>query len=438
MLRTEHRCAFAIRPRCLAQPNTMPKPLVFISHSARKDPDVWPIVLAIRDRLAGDFDVLLDADELKPMPGINWRPTIEQWMWRCHAAVVVLSEPALTSAQVQKEVVFLTGRRGIDPHLIVIPVMVAPVTRTKLKEGIFGAVAITELQMLAGEDAQTPGLIADRLEPTKHLNDGAIDRYERQLADVLRRTGLHEVDPFLLDKGFVALDLDVADWQPRVEDRYLILAQRLLSVDYQTAIEAIKELAQPLTGSAALLVTEYVAPLWVDATAAARLPAIARGPNELRILGLTGSRWETAELYVRRACLSYPWWEAIEINPPNAVSGGAGEEWILAELQAWYQRRECLQDLDLDDDELLEAMQTLAEDDPIFIVVPGPIELAELAGARAALPFTTFIVLLGHESPEAGERHADRYEVLEPLLTPDEESQARKTYVATKLFLSRL
>lgn len=415
----------------------MVKARVFISHSAgpdKKDAHAREILLAIRDRLQNDFCVLLDEDRLKL--GAKWRGELVDSMWRCQAAIILVSESALTSPHVLMEVAFLNGRKNIDPTLLLIPVLVAPVKRTQLEGTVFSAIAIKEFQMGVAEDPAILDKIAGELEPIKSSFDTSrpLDTYERWIAEEFRRADLHQQDRRLIEAAIAELRLDVDDWRPRPE-RDLVLARLLLASGYPMAISVVEKLAPHLQEKAARLVAWFVAPLWVDQDAAARLGVVARGPNEQRAIGLTGRRKGTGDLYVRRACLRYPSWEAIVVNPPQHVSGGSGEEWLSEELKLWYQRKEAR--FDVEDDELIEQMRATANDEPLFVIVPEYVEPALLKEARNLLPTTTFIVLLGHD-PANPAPTAPGFEILQPVLTRDQETQAHTLFFKLERILGRL
>jgi TIR domain len=83
------------------------KPRVFISHSAN-EPETRKLCQAIDAGLrGGGFDVLWDADLAT---GQTWRAAIDEWIWKCDAAVLVLSSSALESKYVAYEAALLRQR----------------------------------------------------------------------------------------------------------------------------------------------------------------------------------------------------------------------------------------------------------------------------------------------------------------------------------------
>src|SRR5262245_32374255 len=82
------------------------RPRVFISHSA-KESEARVLCRAIAARLGGRFEVLWDENL---QPSHEWRTAIDEWIWRCDAAVLVLSESALDSRWVAYEAALLRQR----------------------------------------------------------------------------------------------------------------------------------------------------------------------------------------------------------------------------------------------------------------------------------------------------------------------------------------
>lgn len=66
-------------------------PRVFISHSA-KEPEAAALCQALANQFAqAGLEVLWDG---KLQTSQEWRAVIDEWLWRCDAAVLVLSEAA--------------------------------------------------------------------------------------------------------------------------------------------------------------------------------------------------------------------------------------------------------------------------------------------------------------------------------------------------------
>src|ERR1700751_2884487 len=85
------------------------RPLIFISHSAREDPEAYASLVAVRDYLGQQgFHVLIDETSIEGND--EWRNCINTWLALCHGAVILLSKKALRSDWVKKEAAILSGR----------------------------------------------------------------------------------------------------------------------------------------------------------------------------------------------------------------------------------------------------------------------------------------------------------------------------------------
>lgn len=125
------------------------RPRVLISHSA-KEPEAQSLCCAIADQLdRAAFDVLWDKNL---QPSDAWRSVIDEWIWRCDAAVLVLSPAAVESGYVAYEAALLRQRwKNSAGQFLLIPVWCPGVTKEVLT-GRMGALQlgeITNLQLAA-------------------------------------------------------------------------------------------------------------------------------------------------------------------------------------------------------------------------------------------------------------------------------------------------
>ena len=90
-------------------------PRLFVSHSS-KDRELTE---EVRDLILppGEVDptceILLDIDRLDD--GRPWEPYLHEWMARCHAGLVLLTENSVMSDWVLKEATILSWRVSLDP-----------------------------------------------------------------------------------------------------------------------------------------------------------------------------------------------------------------------------------------------------------------------------------------------------------------------------------
>ena len=87
----------------------MPKPRVFISHSARGDDCALALLTLLDQRLRQDgFEVLLDLEGARGRRFLEYK--IGTWLDRCHAAIALVTTKALASHYVKFEVSNLLHR----------------------------------------------------------------------------------------------------------------------------------------------------------------------------------------------------------------------------------------------------------------------------------------------------------------------------------------
>ena len=83
------------------------RPRIFISHSA-KEPEAKSLCRAVADELIhAEFDVLWDQNLQTSQA---WRSVVDEWIWRCDGAVLVLSQAATESRYVAYEAALLRQR----------------------------------------------------------------------------------------------------------------------------------------------------------------------------------------------------------------------------------------------------------------------------------------------------------------------------------------
>src|SRR6478672_3462522 len=107
------------------------RPRVFISHSA-KEQEARTLCGAISQRLGtDDFEVLWDQQNLQTSAA--WRAAIDEWIWRCDAAILVISKAATESPYVAYEAALLRQRwKHTAGQFLMIPIWCPGVDETLL------------------------------------------------------------------------------------------------------------------------------------------------------------------------------------------------------------------------------------------------------------------------------------------------------------------
>jgi TIR domain len=122
-------------------PDLLYRPKIFISHSA-KEPEARALCKALAGYLASKFDVLWD-DNLQTAQ--VWRAAIDEWIWKCDAAVLVLSKAATKSRYVAYEAAHLRQRWiHMRPCFTLVPVWCPDVNEQILLKNM-GALQLQEI-----------------------------------------------------------------------------------------------------------------------------------------------------------------------------------------------------------------------------------------------------------------------------------------------------
>src|SRR3954469_15485232 len=127
------------------------RPIVFVSHSARGDPDSHASLKAIEAQLKkAGFDVLLDETRLKG--GEPWRNCLHTWMGHCHGAILLLTPKALQSPWVLKEATILSWRNSLSApgEFLLVPVLLGISPNELAANTVFAPLNLQEVQAIKG------------------------------------------------------------------------------------------------------------------------------------------------------------------------------------------------------------------------------------------------------------------------------------------------
>lgn len=278
-------------------------PTVFLSHSTKGDPDAAAMRRELESELsARGWKVLVDEDGLRG--GEDWRGVLYRWIADCDAAIVLMSDKALESKWVRREINLLLWRHALGSPLTIVPVMFAP-TKDKSSPELRD---LKELQYVSnnGTVQELASAVAARLPDLSVPLPDTGDQMRNWLAKV--RSCLCDVtEKELLCAAAEALDAcqDEQDFAS-IRDGQRFLAHQLLGQVRSGRIHtAMEHIAVPISGKLKQLST-LITPVWVNGEVArALLPR--REKQTCATLNSTSS--ETARHYVRRAACcssSYP------------------------------------------------------------------------------------------------------------------------------------
>lgn len=278
---------------------------LFVSHSSKSPEDLERLRVVCDGLKALRYHLLVDmnaefGNQDAILPGRDWNRRINEWMFECHAAVVLFNRCALERSDwVRKEASVLTWRRDLEKDFCLIPVLLDGICAEALGEGVYGVMRMADSQCIAAPDdpkvmvkSIAAGLgSADLTRPTP------FDRLARSLRKIFEE----QADTETLEDAWEALDgEDKPD--PRVPFAERLV--RLLLRNNQLALEHLQELINRIrpriSADRARELVQSLECLWVDPRAASEL---ANAGDEHRLVALNGNYLPlfTAAHYVKRA-----------------------------------------------------------------------------------------------------------------------------------------
>lgn len=273
----------------------MYRPTVFLSHSTKGDPDA----VAMRHELESEltsrgWEVRVDENGLRG--GEDWRNVLYHWIADCAAAIVLISDRALESQWVRREINLLLWRHALGSPLTIVPVMFSPTTNNS-------SVELRDLKKLQfvpnnGTPQELANAIAKRLPDVSVIPPDSRDSMQHWLAKVMSCLG-GVTETSLLRAAAEALDACQDEWHfPSTRDGQHFLAHQLLGqVRTGRMHTAMEHIAVPVSGKLNQLVS-LVSPVWVNGEVARTL--LPRQGH--RTCVTLNSKWpDTAVHYVRRA-----------------------------------------------------------------------------------------------------------------------------------------
>ncbi|HEX7182769.1 MAG TPA: toll/interleukin-1 receptor domain-containing protein [Thermoanaerobaculia bacterium] len=398
---------------------------LFISHSAREDPDARALIQRIHRELNGpDLEVLVDWKCLES--GQDWHEGLIDWMLECHGAILVLSSRALQRDWVAREATILDLRKREDPEFELIPVYLPGVDDSTLKDSAKSRLTPLDLPRLQAKRADDVDVLLEDLREKAarlKLRWGKVDPRRRLLRDVAAI--LQKAHVFGLENLASDLDADLKSWLwgERMRNYLtLALAFRMATLELSRVVWAFESLTSYYDLTQACDILNRLAPLRVNAEAADLFARVAEGKGSAAGIRFNAVELDTVRLYAHRALgrliVDYRF---VEVTNSDAGNGpGRLRQEILDAL---------LESAGTDD--LEEAKEELTDRDrPLLVVIVGQQPdwkvLQEIGGM---FPTVTFCCLTGPQLLEApGPDELQAVERLRPVLEPGEEERLLKPY----------
>ena len=398
---------------------------LFISHSSRLRDDEtgdaqaqanWRLLQDTCDVLGQaygqDIDILVDYAGLKPSD--RWEKRLDEWLYDCHAGVLLLSKRARQSAWVRKEATILCWRAANEKDFRLFLVLLDGQQAADLEaDDYFRTLGLSRFQCV--EDVRTAaeivgGLRQPRLDECVALRSRRQTPFERLVGGV-EKILAREIDTDGLDNLWQALKLGGRPPASAL-DPARCLARGIAGYLFRQGEDALplfthlmnKVFPRP-DRRRAEEVLRYIRALWVD-VGAARIMADARQPGDC--LALNGhyvakpvpelkAGYFTLERYSERA---WPGDRRTRIIPISQLTS-AEEIWHGVRAQVWPESVTPTPPAHVIDGLLRKNTERLI----ILLMPPGdllpdPAVLGELKARAGDCPSLLFIVDVGERMPD--------------------------------------
>ncbi|MFD7247251.1 toll/interleukin-1 receptor domain-containing protein [Streptomyces massasporeus] len=402
---------------------------VFISHSARGDAFAMAVLARIEEGLRGKSHIpLVDQSDIDP--GDEWRPTIVDWLARCHAAVVLLNDRALESHWVRREVNILMWRRALGAPLLVVPVLLGDLTTGVVKKaGLEELRPIQFARTARGVEPDAESLASQVLGRFADLPPAATGKdpmgiWLERLARYLSEAGS---EPEVLADAARALDAE-PEFRAQVTGRHggcLFLAHQFLVAPPERMEQALDVLAPSLQDQTIHRLTGALTATWVDEEAArGALPAPGGPPSEMTLL-LNAFSNGTAEQYIRRATCG----DTLRFQTKTVGRLPLGEDRVGERTRLWEDTvwKEFFEAESEEERRLPNDLDTRTHYLVINEFRPPDAEFAEAVNLLHRA-FSWLIVLVSTGTAPPDDRVLDAFKnalMLEPLLTAGDEATAK-------------
>jgi hypothetical protein len=358
------------------------KPRIFISHSA-KEPETQALCKAIGTALTADkFERFWDQD-FKTSDA--WRSAIDEWIWRCDAAILVLSLAATQSRYVAYEAALLRQRwKNREVPFTLIPIWCPGVDEQLLIKEM-GALQISEIQSKIPLP-QWPANAADQLS-FAGIADQVLQTLEVVRARFRERSDAERLLALLFEHGTPTEQAltELSDQYGMAampngakKDRATALARCLVDFDVPIGAKRFTRLLAGIETMKAVMneasskvpqVINLVAPYcWVSPEAAIRLAAlVARGANQMKVVAWRRSWTLSERMYLYRAFCTTK--SKVKVVYISDRAGGHGES-IMEHIRSVLAKEVCHIGSASESAVRTRTRQLLDDGVLVFLVVP--------------------------------------------------------------------
>lgn len=330
---------------------------------------------------AVDFDVLWDAN----LPtGESWRGAIDEWIWNCDAAVLVLSKDAVDSPYVTYEATHLRQRwLHMKPRFALIPVWCSGVDEQVLVKRM-GTLQIAEIHTnvklaawpVQGAEAAFDSQVQEIIQALEGVRQQAQPRHE--IEDLL----ILDLDLGTANDNALAAIANAYQLPPlppgAKKDRAILLARMLIDSKEALGYARFQRLKSGIPAMMAALesskdraprIVKLVAPFcWVSPDCVARLPKLLSQPaGGIRAIGWV-RRWQFSErMYLYRTFCTR---SKLRIASPSELSGGSSQA-AFDHILACLGEKVC-HDATAKVNGVTKRIKKLADSgEPVFLILPA-------------------------------------------------------------------
>ncbi len=310
---------------------------VFISHSSKR-----PETSALLEAVAGElrrrgYHPVYDRAEIRD--GDEWATLLRYWLGHCEAAILLLSQEALTNSPwVRYEASLLSWRNALNARFRFITVVLDGIDKVALAQlGPLGLgdrqLVVPQYQDLQAECAGVAARACAAFPDAAHISwvEDRMLAWIEDVASLLRRA-----DPAHVLRAARCLSVE-ADYLADADIHTWLAARMLLHRpdELVAACEALESLPREMLEQ----LVERLAPNWVDPGAAASVLALTE-PQGPRRLALNVASQDTAEVVVRRAYCSRRGFVLVCVSGVTGEDGGADyHEQVLQAYQRMFNYR---------------------------------------------------------------------------------------------------
>lgn len=402
---------------------------IFISHSHADLTLCRKLADALRDN---SYEPFMDVDDIRA--GSDWEYVINQELNNCHAAVVIISEAALRSRWVRREVNILLWRRALSPGFTVIPVLIGSMSVDQLEATDLDELQRVEVLRLGEHNDQ---LVIDQIlrelpSPALHLSADPLTRWIAKLSREFHRVPdsdrdtLHEAAKVM----GVRLDrqIDWRDWEGAQYLAHQLLGTGLVDSRLERALTLVADVLRSRDELSRLV--QLALPAWVDAEAASRmLPSNAgKDPDRVVVLMDVNGADMALDYLARAMCTEYTRYqqETVQQMP-------VGEESVADLVGMWTASVRRM--LGLTSRDPLNRGTPRARDKVYYLVADcGDLPYQVIANAieqmHEACPWLMIVLVTARREAferQLRDRGCDNVRSLRPPLTAHDEIRARQT-----------